>query len=345
MVLINKKPDVNRALADPSPYRVILIYGPERGLVRERANAICDVYSDRVQDPFCYALLDEDGLDEAVLENELASQSLTGDKRLVHIRLQSEGKAFKEIGNLLEQHLAGDFNPDTVVLIEAPNLRKDNAVRGITEKTKTGAAAIACYEDRAQDSAQLVREVLAKDEITITPDAVQTLLDLLPPHRDIIRTEVEKLALYVGKAAKVSAEDVQDLIVLEGEANAFDGAFLALSGDLKGSYRSLDLAMTSGTPATVLTRILSQNVSKVRLGNADVAGGKTPKEAAKAQRIFWKQEQAFFAQLRAWKGDKGRELAHATMDLDIACKRNYTMADTLVMRHMLQTAAKAKRFR
>ncbi len=343
-MLINKKPDVNRVLRDPSDYKAVLIFGPERGLVRERAAEILKVYADRVADPFCYARLDEDGADEATVVNELSAQSLTGDKRLVHMQLQSETKAFKDLAQVVEQHLDGTLNPDTVLLIEAPNLRKDNALRSLCEK-QAQAAAMPCYEDRAQDSAQLVRERLGQEQIQIEPEALQLFLAECPPNRDLVKQEVEKLALYAGQGGRITAADVQTLTVADGDSDAFGAVFMALSGDVKTTFRQMDQALASGMPPAILTRILGQHIAKLRRAQADIAGGKSPKDAAKAQRIFWKQEQDFLKQLRIWPAAQLRALSQQTVDTDVAVKRHYVLAETLVMRHVLQAAARARRAR
>ena len=95
-MILSKRAEVERFIKDPAPdVRAILIYGKDRGGVRERANAIAVKVTERPDDPFDVALLTDSDItaDAARLESELSSLSLMGGRRLIRLRMFEEKAA------------------------------------------------------------------------------------------------------------------------------------------------------------------------------------------------------------------------------------------------------------
>ena len=110
--------EVETFLADPDPRRpVILIYGPDLGLVRERADAVVEAVAPGA-DPFAVVPLEGDAIasDPGRLIDEARTIGLFGGKRVIRVR--AGGKSFNDaLETLLE-------NPptDAIVVIEAGEL-------------------------------------------------------------------------------------------------------------------------------------------------------------------------------------------------------------------------------
>src|SRR5947209_11687995 len=76
-------------LQRPDPeIRAVLLYGPDEGLVRERAEAVARSVCSDLKDPFRVADLTGAGLaaDPARLADEAAQLSLIGGRRIVRVR-------------------------------------------------------------------------------------------------------------------------------------------------------------------------------------------------------------------------------------------------------------------
>src|SRR6201996_5196992 len=89
-MILTKRPDVDRFLkGPPAEIRAALIWGRDRGGVRERADALAGTIAPVPDDPFNVALLTETDIDRdaARLEEELSALSLTGGRRLIRLRL------------------------------------------------------------------------------------------------------------------------------------------------------------------------------------------------------------------------------------------------------------------
>jgi DNA polymerase-3 subunit delta len=84
------KLDARRAaavLADPGPFRAVLLHGDDAGLVRERAEALVRaVLGGAMDDPFRLAELNRDeAAKPGALAGEAAALAMTGGRRVVRV--------------------------------------------------------------------------------------------------------------------------------------------------------------------------------------------------------------------------------------------------------------------
>src|SRR6516165_6273863 len=103
-------------LQRPDPeIRAVLLYGPDEGLVRERAAAVARSVCPDLKDPFRVAELTAAVLaaDPARLADEAAQLSLTGGRRVVRVRGAGDGLA-KLFGEFLKTAL-----DDALIVVEA----------------------------------------------------------------------------------------------------------------------------------------------------------------------------------------------------------------------------------
>ncbi|MBT7582049.1 MAG: DNA polymerase III subunit delta, partial [Kordiimonadaceae bacterium] len=76
--------DIDAQVRKLSPgYQAVLIYGPDEGLVRERATKIAKQVVEDLQDPFLVANIDPDSLksEPGILADEAAAISMMGGRR------------------------------------------------------------------------------------------------------------------------------------------------------------------------------------------------------------------------------------------------------------------------
>src|SRR5436190_326775 len=184
--------EIDAFLARPDPLRpIILLYGPDFGLVRERAEALLASAVDDPNDPFSLVRLDGDELaaEPSRLVDEAMTIPLFGGRRAIRVRAGSRSFA----GGI--DTLAGSPLKDCRVVIEAGELRPESPLRKACERAKT-AVAIACYPDTERDLARLIDEELRTSNLRIAADARAVLMTLLGGDRQASRNELRKLALY-----------------------------------------------------------------------------------------------------------------------------------------------------
>jgi DNA polymerase-3 subunit delta len=347
-MILSKRPDIERFLGRPDPaIRAALIYGRDLGVVRDRGHALAAKLVPNPDDPFDVALLTDQDLadDGGRLEGELAAQSLMGGRRLVRLRLGSEKPAAdRAAAEALERHAAGELNPDAFFLIEAGNLDRSSALRKAAEKV-SGAVAIPCYEDEPGDVARLVRETLAKDGVGLNAEALQMFVSRLPKERGVARQEIERLALYLGPGSGVQAgpADLEPFLGVEPEASLFDAAADAFGGRVAEAQAGLRRAGQEGESGPAAVRAIGMHLGTLRRILTLAKAGASLQEAAKASRVFWKQEREVLRQARAWTLEDLDRLQPQVLEADRACKTAGSPDRLIAERLALTIAGRARR--
>src|SRR3954468_24435842 len=200
--------DVDIFLKAPDPSRpIILLYGPDAGLVRERADALVASAVDDPSDPFSLVRMDGDEL--AAEPSRLVEEALTiplfGGRRAIRVRAGSRNFA----GGV--DALADSPWRDCRIVIEAGELRPESPLRKSCERAKT-AVAIGCYPDGERDLAKLIDEELRVSNLRIAPDARAVLMSLLGGDRQASRNELRKLALFAHGAGEVTLDAVMAVV-------------------------------------------------------------------------------------------------------------------------------------
>jgi DNA polymerase-3 subunit delta len=345
-VIISKRPDVERFLKGPdSGVRAALIYGRDRGGVRERADKLAGVVTANPDDPFDTALLNDDELGDGRLEGELAAISMMGGRRLVRVRFTGDKAGpDKTAAEALTAHAEGRLNPDAFLLIEAGALGRDSALRKVAEKV-AACATIPCYDDEPGDVARLVRESLAGDKVGLDSQALELFVSRLPRERGVARQEMERLALWLGPGSGriATPADLEDFLGVEPEASLTDAATDAFGGKLAAAQAGLRRAAAEGEGGPAAVRAMGMHLARLRRILTLAGNGASLAEAAKASGVFWKNEREMLRQARAWTLEHLLALHPEVLAADMACKTAGAPDDLLAERLALTIAGRARR--
>src|SRR3569832_407193 len=233
--MIVKSHEADRFAANPpKALRVALVFGPDAGLVQERAEKLLKSVVADLTEAFNVSDLNESTLvsDPARLSDEAAAISMMGGRRVVRVR-----GAGNNLANLFEEFLE-DPKGDALVVVEAGDLAKGTGLRKLFEGDDH-AAAIACYADTARNLEDVVRDAMRGAGLSIAPDALADAVSRLGSDRGVTRRELETLALYAQGQKNVSLADVQAVMGDEAVARAEEASDAAGKGD----FARLDLAL------------------------------------------------------------------------------------------------------
>jgi DNA polymerase-3 subunit delta len=226
-------------------YRLFVIYGPDRGLVSERAGQIAGKTSVDLNDPFSLIKLDVGDLqnDAGRLLDEVNTIGLFGGEKLVWIRGAANEKALVD-----SLQIIADNPPDaSFVIIEAGDLKKGSGLRKVAEASRA-VATIPCYADNVRALNSLIDTELANENLRITSAARQILLELLGGDRIASRNEVRKLALYCRGQGTIEEDHVTDIIGDASAISADDAVDAILKGDSEAFLHAMQKIASSKTP-------------------------------------------------------------------------------------------------
>lgn len=246
-----KAHEVDRALARLDPkIRVVLFYGPDQGLVSERAAALAKASVDDPSDPFQLVRLDGDNVasDPLRLADEANTIGLFGGRRVVRVSPSARSLA-PAVEPLLQTPPI-----DAIVIIEGGDIAKGNPLRVQIERAACALAA-PCYSDETRGVDALIDPILAPHGLRIGREARTLLVARLGSDRMLSRQEIEKLALYAHGEGEIGVEHVE-AIVGDTSAQAFnDVVDAAFAGDNSRLDRSFARLMAEGEDAGVLLSI------------------------------------------------------------------------------------------
>ncbi|MBV8594192.1 MAG: DNA polymerase III subunit delta [Caulobacteraceae bacterium] len=345
-MIVKGPAQIERFLKAPGrAVRAALIFGPDAGIVRERAEALAAAATERPDDPFDTArLTDGDLADESRLEGELAAISMVGGRRLVRLRLAGDDRAERLSVEALKAHLDGRLNPEAFFCIEAGALRKGAPLRKLAED-EAGCAAIACYEDEPGEVARLARQALSAEGLSLTAEALDTFVARLPHERGVARQEIERLILFLGPGSSRTAgiADLTDFFGVEPEASLFEAASDAFAGRLAGAQASLRRAAMEGESGVAAVRALQIHHARLRKVGVQHAAGTPLQAAARSAGVFWKTEKEFLRQQRAWTLAELEAVQPDLLAAEIACKETGSPDQLIAERAAFAIAAKARR--
>ena len=334
-----KAADVDAFLARPDPARpIVLVFGPDAGLVSERVNAIVKASVDDPNDPFALARLDGEDLaaEPSRLVEEAQTIPLFGGRRAVWVKAGS-----RNIAAAVEALIAGPKSECRVV-IEAGDLRRNAPLRTLCERAKN-AAALPCYADSERDRARLIDDEMRAAGLALAPDARALLIPLLGGDRQASRNELRKLALYARGQSEVGVDAVT-AVVSDASALALDdivdAAFAGRPAELEAQ---LAKARTAGTPAGSVLFAAQRQVAQLHKWRIAIEDGSPFSLDAVQPPLHFRRKTLVETALKLWSvarlGAVMAELADATLE----SRRNASLADTIAERALLAIAANARR--
>ncbi|MFY9288250.1 MAG: DNA polymerase III subunit delta [Alphaproteobacteria bacterium] len=324
--------------SDPS-VQIILLYGPDTGLVRERADALSKKAVPDLNDPFRVASLTGAMIaeDPARLHDEMASQALGGGQRLIRVQHATETMALAFIALLKDMPAT-----DALLIIEAGDLEKRSKLRSTCENEPKTAVAIPCYVEEGVTRQRVVTDILQAEGLRIARDALMFLCDILPPDRMAMRSELDKLALYAKGKNSIDMGDILAVVQDAGSAELDDLIFAVGSGDVKRVKVLIDRLIEEQTSMVAILRAAQRHFMRLSWARHQMdTNGLSAGEAIKklSPPVFWKYADSMTNQLRRWPMKKIDAALQRLFDAEAAVKRTGTPDTALCAQLLLAMAA------
>lgn len=319
----------------------ILLYGPDRGLVRERARRLGATVVDNSDDPFGVAELTAADLkgDPARLSDEALALSLGGGRRLVRVREATDGLSAACTG-MLDAVTSAET---VLVIVEAGELGPRSTLRGLFEK-RQNAAAIACYGDEGGGLRRVIGETLGNHGLRPSADAMAFLMENLGSDRSVTRAELEKLALYMGAPGDVGLDDAIACIGDNASSTLDDACYAAASGDQAGLDKALLRAFNEGLHPVAVVRATARHFLRLHQAAGMVQAGKNADQAMKSLRppVIFKQADRFRDQVRRWRPDRLAVALEMLTEAEMDCKTTGMPASAICGRTLMRIAQAAR---
>jgi len=317
----------------------VLLYGTDAGLVAERAAQLARRLSERDTPPGEIIRLDDASLEDDPdrIFVELQTMPMFGGRKVVRA-IAGRRVTAAQLGPLVQ---GGDLQGYLVV--EAGNLRPDDALRALFEKAP-GAAAVACFPDEARDLEGVLREVLAAEKIEITPEAKRLLLARLGADRALSRAEIDKLALYAHGKSVIDESDVEAAVGDAAELALDRIVLAAASGQAAAALAEYDRSIAAGESAQAVIVALQRHFLRLHRMRGGLDAGRSMEDVVRSLRppLHFKQRDALEQQCRSWTLPRLAAALARIAEAAKAARLNSALEGTLAESLLLDLQALAK---
>jgi DNA polymerase-3 subunit delta len=334
-----KAADVEAFLARPDPARpVVLVFGPDAGLVSERVGALVKASVDDVNDPFSLVRLEAEELsaNPSRLVEEAQTIPLFGGRRAVWAKAGS-----RNIAPAVEAVLALRSSECRTV-IEAGDLRRNAPLRVVCERAKN-AAALPCYADTERDLARLIDAEMRAAGLALKPEARAMLVPLLGGDRAASRNELRKLALYAQGRGEIDVDDVT-AVVSDASTLALDElvdtAFAGRPADLEAQ---LGKVRAAGSPVGSIFFAAQRQLAQLHKWRTAIETGAPFSIDHVQPPLHFRRKTLVEAALKQWNAARLATAMAELADAVLTSRRTPALADTIAERALLALAVKARR--
>jgi DNA polymerase-3 subunit delta len=304
----------------------VLFYGGDVGLVGERAARLAKRLAGQDDPPGEIVRLDDASLDgepdRMVLE--LQTVPLFGGRRIVRATAGRRISAASLKGLLDGTPLAG------YLIVEAGNLRPDDALRKLFERAPS-AAAVACFADETRDLDALVGQALSAAAARITPEARRLLIARLGADRALSRSELDKLAIYAHGKAEITESDVEAVVGDAAELALERIVQAAAAGTTGPALAECDRSLAAGESAQAVIAVLQRHFLRLHRMRSALDAGADMEDVVRSLRPppHFRQRQALERAVRFWSVPQlAAALAHIARAAS-AARTRATLEDVL----------------
>ncbi|WP_417692259.1 DNA polymerase III subunit delta [Roseibium sp.] len=338
-----KAGEIDRFLNQPPKGGVcVLIYGPDTGLVNERASLLVAKASEGDDDPFNQIKIDASDVvsDPTRLMDEALTIPLFGGQRIIWVKDAGGKNLAPAVTPLLKLN-----DLTALIVIEAGDLKKGVGLRKLFEADRQ-AVAIPCYADTERDVDQLIDQETRASNLTISREARASLHSLLGADRMASRGELKKLCLYALQKERIETEDVEAII---GDASAFETSELidaTALGNLPALDHGLERLDAAGSNASVIAGQALTHFHMLHRMRGLTDKGTSAKDVVDGARppIFFKRRAAIVRQLSLWPREDLEKAAERLAEAQKVSRLNDGLG-TAVLSESLLTLARVARLR
>lgn len=338
--------DIDGFTAKKPSVPVVLVYGPDHGLIKERVALLAKHVVGSIDDPFNVSILSGAQItdDPARLIDEASAISMMGGDRLVLIREANDG-----IAATLKSYLAAPV-PGTLVLIESDDLTPKSSLRKLIESEKN-AVALPCYVQDAGDLTKLITTTIRAANLRIEPDAAEFLGQAIGGDYQQVKSEIEKLLTYMnvdanglGNGSTITYDDAIACSGAMGLAaiDAFIDALLL--GDTARAMTLFKRLQDDDVQPIMILRGLLAHGRKMVTTHLRLMRGERLDDilAAKDAPVFFKRKAAFTTQMRRWPMPKLQKMMNDIFMAEMKMKSG-TDPDAGLPQTLLALSARANK--
>ena len=338
--MIVKSYEVKKNKSNFSKYNFFLLYGENLGLkkdIRKFIKTSIEQKKNNVEILFLYEneiLNNEDNF-----YNSIYTESLFNSNKIITI-YEATDKIIEIIRNIY------DKNPENVsLIIFSEILEKKSKLRNFFETNKK-TICTPCYLDNEKDLEIIAQSELNKNNIKLSQEVLNLLIEKSNSDRNNLRNEIEKILSYSLNKKKIELDDIKSLINFSGDYKSDIFINECLCGNINQYKKIISELYVNTVNQILLLRILSNKIQRLlkikteenKSNNVDnLINGIKPA-------IFWKEKPLVKKQLSIWSLNDLKKIIGEINDTELLCKKNPHISQVIFFNFFTHICKKANNF-
>ena len=338
--MIIKSYEIKKNIQNFSNHNFYLMYGENVGLKYDIRNFIKKKIKEKNDKIEILSLSEEE-----ILSNEenfydfIYSGSLFSNIKILTIS-QATDKMIKNISAIY------DKKPENIFIFIFSNvLEKKSKLRNFFETNKE-TICIACYPDSVKDLEIIANTELRKNNISISREGINLLIEKSNSDRINLRNEIEKIISYSLNKKSLDLEEIKSLINFSGDYKSDILINECLSGNV-GQYKKIISEIYFNTVNYVLLlRILSNKVQRL-LKIKELQDEKNSIDNLinfSKPAIFWKEKPIVKKHLTLWSLKDLKKIIKEINKTELMCKRNPQISKVIFFNFFLNICTKTNNY-
>ena len=267
--------------------------------------------------------------------NNIFSNSLFIKNKIIFINQVSE-KILNIIKNISEKNLSNVF-----IILDSENLDKKSKTRSLFEKEQT-LISIPFYPDTNENLIKLVIKFLKKEDLQISQENINLLIDRCNGDRGFLKNELEKIALFSFKNKKISNNHLIKLTNLGENYKNSELVDASLSKNFRKTLRIINENNFGTEDYIIITRTYLNKSKKIlklikdfnltKDINKTLSNAKPP--------IFWKDKDIIKQQIISWDLKNIQNLIFKINTIEKKIKKNSDNAFFIIADFILQNSTR-----
>ena len=321
-------------------YNFFLLYGENFGLKKDIKEFIKKGIIQKDDNIEILPLYEDEIFDkEENFYNFIYSGSLFSNKKILFIN-EATDKIIKKINDIYDTYPQNIF-----IIIFSAILEKKSKLRNFFEKGKK-TICIPCYLDTEKDLEIIAQSELRKNNITLSREAINLLVEKSNSDRNNLRNEIEKIKSYSLNKKNLELNEIKSLINFSGDYKSDSFVNECLCGNILQYKKIVSEFYENTVNQILLLRILSNKIQRLlklkeqdnKLNNVDnLINNSKPL-------IFWQEKPLVRKQLLIWCLKDLKNLITEINNTELLCKKNPQISKVIFFNFFLKICKKASNF-
>ncbi len=319
---------------------LFLLYGENFGIKKEIKNFIFETLKSKENDIESLSLYENEILaDEENFYNSIYSDSLFSKIKIITIYDATD----KLINKLMDVY---DKYPENIFLIiNSEILEKKSKLRNFFEKNEK-TICVPCYLDNERDLEVIAQTELKKNNIPLSREAINLLIEKSNSDRSNLRNEIEKIKSYSLNKKVLELEDIKLLINFSGDYKSDILINECLCGNIFQYKKILSELYLNTVNQILLLRIFSNKIQRLlkiknqanKLSNIDSL------ISSVRPAIFWKEKPLVKKQLSIWNINNLKKILCDINNTELLCKKNPQISKNILFNFFSKICKEASNF-